>query len=460
MCGIGAILHKNPNININKFLYEILFNLQHRGQHSSGFIIYDTLNHINTINKQLGLVENNLTALSNSNGNVGIGHVRYPTQGSTSQNEIQPFYSNEFNGISLCHNGNITNTKCIKNILSNKMLPITTSDSELLLQYFIYLLKQYISNISELNNDIIKNIVKNIYDNVKGSYSIIIKINSYGLITFRDIYGIRPLVYNISNDFIEIASETIALKESENYINVKNGEVIIIKSLDDIENIQIYNYPLKPCLFEYIYFARPESYINDILVYEYREKSMEKLLNIITNNINADDIDCVIPVPQTGIISGIKIAQLLNKPIKQAIIKNRYTHRTFIENGDNIIKGIKKIKIIKKLVYNKNVLIVDDSIVRGNTSKYIINELKKNGVRNIYFKSCCQPIKYPNIYGISIQTYNELIANNKTVENIEKELGVKKLIFLNLNYLSETLLEINSNLNEFEDSVFTGNYLT
>ena len=460
MCGIGAILHKDNNININKFLYEILFNLQHRGQHSSGFAIYNYNEKKINICKKLGLVENNLIDLSNFNGNMGIGHVRYPTQGKNSEKEIQPYHSSEFNGISLSHNGNITNINFIKNIMGDYNVSSITSDSELFLHYFIFLMKKYISTINEVNNIIIQNVIKNIYDTVSGSYSIIIMINSYGLICFRDIYGIRPLVYSINNDLIEIASETIALSENDDYVNVKNGEVMIIRSLIDIEKTQIYNYALTPCLFEYIYFARPESFINDILVYEYREKTMEKIVKSLKNSIDINDIDCVIPVPQTGIISGTKLAHLLDKPIKQAIIKNRYTHRTFIENGNNIIKGIKKIKIIKKLVENKNVLIVDDSIVRGNTSKHIINELKKNGAKNIYFISCCPPIKYPNIYGISIPTYEELIAHNKSLEVIEKELGVKKLIFLDLETICNTLYEINPCLKYFETSVFTGKYMT
>tara|TARA_Y100000591_G_C21844193_1_gene707633 strand:- start:1544 stop:2938 length:1395 start_codon:yes stop_codon:yes gene_type:complete len=459
MCGIGGVLHTTDNIN--NILYEILFNLQHRGQDSSGFISYDNKNNKTYQCREFGLVEKNLLNISNISGNMGIGHVRYPTHGIITKNEIQPFYANDFDGISLSHNGNITNINDIIKILDkNDISCISTSDSELILKYFILLLKTHISNINELNNIIIKKIIKKLYDTIRGSYSVIIMINNYGLVAFRDIYGIRPLVYSSTKDYISIASETIAFKENHNYNNIHNGEVVIFKNINNIEKFQIYNYPLTPCLFEYIYFARPESYINDVLVYEYREKIAEKIINMI-NSTDLNNIDCVVPVPQTGLISAMNVGQLLNKPIKHAIVKNRYTHRTFIDSDKtNIIKGIKKIKIIKKLVDNKNVLVIDDSIVRGNTSKYIIKELKKNNAKKIYFISCCPPIKNPNIYGIAIPTHEELIAYNKNNDEIEKELEVNKLYYLNLDLLCNTLTELNPNLLNFEKSVFTGHYIT
>lgn len=460
MCGVGAVIHKTDNIN--NLLYEILFNLQHRGQDSSGFITYDSKNKKIYKTHNFGLVENNLSQVSMFQGNIGIGHVRYPTQGSISDNEIQPFYKSVFNGISLSHNGNITNTNDILRILNeHNILCSSTSDSEIILNFFILLLNKYITDINQLTSDIIYKIIKNIYDTCRGSYSIIIMINDYGLICFRDVYGIKPLVYSKTHQYLAIASETIAFIENENYDNINNGQVMIVKHVDNIEKYQIYNHSLTPCLFEYIYFARPESYINNILVYEYREKLAEKIISIINEKIDNNNIDYVIPVPQTGIISAIKIAELIQKPIKYAIVKNRYTHRTFISgNKSKIINGIKKIKIIKNLVENKNILVIDDSIVRGSTSKYIISELKKNNAKNIYFVSCCPPIRYPNIYGIAIPTYNELIAYNKNEIEIEKELGVDKLIYFTLDLLHETLQSLNPSITDFETSVFTGNYIT
>lgn len=464
MCGIGAIIHKSNNFNINKLLYEILFNLQHRGQDSSGLISYDNDKNNTYEARAFGLVDKNLENIINFKGNMGIGHVRYRTQGLITPNEIQPFFDNEFLGISLSHNGNITNSPDIFNILhKNNIRCISTSDSEFILKLFIYLLKKEIQTIDQLNDLIIFKVVNEIINICKGSYAIIIMINGYGLVCFRDIYGIRPLSYSSTDNCIEISSETIGLTNS-NYYNVGNGEVVIIKNMDEIfiNKRKLYNYPLTPCLFEYIYFARPESYINDILVYEYREKIAEKVVEIINkSDININTINCVVPVPQTGLISGMRIGELLNKPIKNAIIKNRYIYRTFIDKDkDSICKGIKKIKIIKKLVNKKNILVVDDSIVRGNTSYHIIEELKNAGANKIYFVSCCAPICYPNKYGISIPTKEELIANNKNIEQIKNQLKVDDLIYLDIETLCNTLKELNPFIKDFEKSVFTGEYIT
>jgi amidophosphoribosyltransferase len=460
MCGIGAIIHKSDDINI--LLYELLFNLQHRGQDSCGMISYDsTTNNLHELN-EFGLIDKHLPNLNQLKGSMGIGHVRYPTSGLITKNEIQPFYVTDFDGISLAHNGNITNLLELKLILEkNDISIISTSDSEIILKLFILFLKQEISSIKNINNKIIIKIIKKIYDTCIGSYSIIIMINHYGLIAFRDIYGIRPLVYYKNNNYIAIASETIAFVDNNNYQNINNGQVLIVNNLN-IKLEQIGNYKLIPCLFEYIYFARPESYINDILVYEFREKIAQKFMKIFkSRNFDFKNIDYVIPVPETGLITANSIAELIKKPIKYAIIKNRYTHRTFINpDKQTIVNNIKKIKIIQKLVTGKNLLVVDDSIVRGNTSKYIINELKRCGAKNIYFVSCCPPIRNPNIYGIAIPSYKELIAYNKTEEEVKKELEVDKLFYLDLDSLCNTLKELNPNLSQFETSVFTGKYIT
>jgi len=459
MCGIGAIVHSNNNINA--MLYEILLNLQHRGQDSCGIITYDKIYEQIYEQKEFGLVENTLLKLKELDGQIGIGHVRYPTHGIVSKNEIQPFYDKAFSGISLVHNGNIVNVEYIRNFLNvHNIQTNSTSDSELILKLFIYILKQKNIIFSELSIGIMGEIVKQIYKICRGSYSIIIMINNFGLIAFRDIYGIRPLVYCHDSEYVVIASETIALPMNS-YSNIDNGEVIVVKN-NEIFKHKIYNYSPCPCLFEYIYFARPESYINDVLVYEFREKLAEKLLTILErSDLDLNDIDCVIPIPQTGLITAVAIGQLLKKPIKQAVVKNRYTHRTFINaDREKIINNIKKIRIIQKLVFNKNVLVVDDSIVRGNTSKYIISELRRCGVNKIFFVSCCPPIQNPNMYGIAIPSYNELIAHNKTEEEVRKALNVDRLFYIDLNALCTTLTELNPNLKHFETSVFTGIYIT
>ena len=451
MCGISGVLHHSDDII--SILYESLFNLQHRGQDSSGLISFSMKTKITYKSKELGLVNNHVEKLSNMEGNMGIGHVRYPTTGMVSRKEIQPFFISKPYGISLVHNGNITNKDAINEILEKNNIYINgTSDSEMILNlFYIYIEK----DITKLTNEIIISTIKEIYNLCEGCFSIIIMINDYGLIAFRDKYGIRPLVFEKNENMILICSETIALTSLE-YTNIENGEIVIVNKNMDMSKHKIMNEPLIPCLFEYIYFARQESYINDILVYKLREKLGEKMVDLIGNI----DIDIVIPVPLTSLISATSLAYKMKKPIKHAIIKNRYIYRTFINSSkEEILKNIKKIRIIKELVYNKNILVVDDSIVRGNTSRYIVKELRKAGANKIYFASCSPPIRNPNKYGIAIPTYKELVAYNRTEKEIEEYIGVDKLYYLDLDIFCESLRELNPNLKDFETSVFTGKYI-
>lgn len=451
MCGISAIIH-NTN-NIVEILYKSLFNIQHRGQQSSGFLFFSSKQKKIFKSKKLGLVDCHLENLQDIEATMGLAHVRYPTSGINTSKEIQPYLILKPYGISLVHNGNLTNKIHLKNFLNSKNIYMMgTSDSEIILNLFYYFIEK---DITKLTNEIIISTVKLIYEMCIGSFSIIIMIHDYGLIAFRDKYGIRPLVYSKKNNVI-FSSETSGLDDN-NYENVLNGEVVIVKKNLNIYKHQLYYEKLTPCIFEYIYFATPESYINDILVYKFREKVGEKILETIDKSI-LDSIDIIVPVPLTSIISATAISNVINKPIKHAIYKNRYTHRTFINTGNEIIKNIKKIKIINELVDNKNILLVDDSIVRGNTSKYIINELKKANVKNIYFACCSPPIRYPNYYGINIPSHEELIAYNKTHEEIENYLQIDKLFYLSLTDVLNVLKEINPNIKFFEDSTFTGNY--
>ena len=345
-----------------------MFNLQHRGQDSSGLLSYDATSDTLHELKEFGLIDRQLKNLSTLKGKMGIGHVRYPTQGVITKNEIQPFYVEDFGGISLAHNGNIVNVVDLKLILAESGIELLgSSDSEVVLKLLIYFLKLECYDSGKLSNEIIYKTIQRIYDICRGSYAIILMINDFGLIAFRDVYGIRPLAYSQEDFYVAFASETIAFS-TDNYTNINNGEVVVVAE-NKLTKQQLCNYPHTPCLFEYIYFARPESYINNILVYDFREKIAESLVSIFGKcNIDINNIDYVVPVPQTGLISATAVGQLLKKPIKHAIIKNRYMHRTFINPDKNtIVKNIKKIKIIKPLVNNKNLLVVDDSIVRGNT---------------------------------------------------------------------------------------------
>ena len=491
MCGICGIINKNNNVNITGVLYDCLFNLQHRGQESSGIITYSFINKKLYKSKNFGLVTTHIPHIYEFHGNMGLGHVRYPTNGENTKREIQPFFIPKPYGISLVHNGNIINKDALILFLEQNYIYVnSTSDSDVILNLFYFFIEK---DITKLNDELIVKTVQKICDMCVGSYSIIIMINDYGLVAFRDKYGIRPLVYYNDDDNILFSSETIALRSinnNEKYCNVKNGEIVIASVLDCISNVDdnvdnvdnvgddnsmnninrtfnINKYMIdssikesmcKPCLFEYIYFARPESYINDILVHDFREKAGEKILEIIDKSV-LKQIDLIVPVPQTSMISAIAISNKTKIPLKYAINKNRYTSRSFINKENDILKTIKKITVIKSAVEGKNILVVDDSIVRGNTSKYIIQELRKCNVGKIYFASCSPPIKYPNIYGIAIPSFNELIAYNKSIKEVEEYLDVDKLYYLPLEKMISALKGLNPRIYDYESSVFTGEYL-
>ena len=453
MCGIAGIL--DTNNNIVDLLYKSVFYIQHRGQQSSGFIFFDKETKQIYKSKKIGLIDAHLEEIKNFTGNMGLSHVRYPTSGNNGRKEIQPFSILKPYGISLVHNGNITNSAELKEFLiKNHMYVNGTSDSELILNLFYFYIEK---DFSKLTNDKIIETVKKIYELCRGSFSIIIMICGFGLIVFRDKYGIRPLVYEKDKTRITFASESIAL-HSHNYNDVENGELIIVSKRLDISKYKLFNEPFKPCIFEYIYFSTAESYINNVLVYNFRERVGEEMLKLIEPEI-LEKIDVVVPVPLTSLISSTTIANKLNKPLKHAIVKNRYTHRSFINDGTNILKTIQKIKIIPELIKNKNVLVVDDSIVRGNTCKYIIKELRKASVKNVYFASCSPEVKYPNIYGIHIPSKEELIAHSNSNEEIEKILDIDKIYFLPVENVRKVLYDLNPEIKDVEDSSFTGNYI-
>ena len=455
MCGISGIIDSSNSI-VDE-LYKSLFYLQHRGQQSSGFIFFSSLTKKTCKSKKMGLISSHIHELKNFSGNMGLAHVRYPTSGSNGRNEIQPFSILKPYGISLVHNGNITNKEEIKAFLkTRKVYANSTSDSELILNLFYYFIEK---DLSLLTNDHIISTITQIYELCKGSFSIIVMISDYGLIAFRDKHGIRPLAYSKTETSVSIASETNAFYNHEHIEDVKNGEIVIVNTKLDIVKHRLYNEPLKPCIFEYIYFANPESYINDILVYSFREKIGEKVVKMLDKS-TIEDIDIVIPIPMTSIITATSVAYLLNKPIKHAVVKNRYTHRTFINQGNEILKNISKIKVMHSLIENKNVLVIDDSIVRGNTCKHIIREIRKGNPKKITFISCSPPVCYPNIYGISIPTYDELIAHQRSIEEIRKELDIDELHYLSLDSIKEVLNSLNPSIQQFEDSSFTGQYIT
>lgn len=455
MCGIVAKMNKQRSIT--EELFKALFHIQHRGQQSSGFNVFSSTTKKNLKTKEFGLVDVHLKDLESFHGNMGVGHVRYPTNGSNTRNEIQPFSIAKPYGISLVHNGNITNAAYLKDFLHEKCVyPKGTSDSELLLHLFYYYIEK---NIQRLSHEAIFDAVQHLYNLCSGSFCVIIMIHDYGMVCFRDKFGIRPLVYCENGESLTIASETVSLPSNQEYKNVANGEVLIFT-----KNMQKYSdrshfAPLRPCLFEYIYFASAESYINDILVYEFRERVGEEMSKIIDKSI-LNEIDVVVPVPVTSIVAATSLSTKIGKPLKHAIVKNRYTHRTFINEGSEIVKNVEKIKIIGQLVKQKNVLIVDDSIVRGNTCRHIIHELRKAGVKKIMFACCSPAIRFPNRYGINIPSFDELVAFQRSEQEIQRELDIDHLYYLPIENVISIVHDLNPSIHHLEQSCFTGEYIT
>ena len=486
MCGITGIISKEGiNKNLNEDLYESMLNIQHRGQDACGYVINNDNNM--EIFKGTGLVKNaiDLNKLINIDSEIAIGHTRYPTTTSKSIDENQPFHMKTKYGldISIVHNGNLYDFQHIKFKLINEGYSFTSnSDSEIMLYYICnkidnLLMKEKIDISSKffldfldlggydtLLDTIIIKTIKDVIETFKGAFSIILLINNYGLVCFRDKYGIRPLCYGSNDNNILVSSESISL-DVLNYENIKDVERILILKKNNKIIEEEYNFKLTPCVFEYVYLARPETTINKISVYQARINMGYYLAKIIKNTIPLDEfnnINTIIPVPDSSLISATTLTEELGIPLKFGIIKNRYIDRTFImknqKERQNSIK--RKLFIVKKEVNNKNIIVVDDSIVRGNTCKHIINELRNSGAKKIYFVSCSPQIKYKNLYGIDLPKKEELIAYERNDEEISTEIGADKVIYLNIEGLKNSLITINSDIEHLELSVFNGIYIS
>ena len=450
MCGIIAILSKSANINV----YEGLQALQHRGQDSCG-IANET-----TCIKYPGLVKNAFTSkdILKLNSNLAIGHVRYAT--NNLKDYSQPLsYKIKDRNIYLCHNGNIINTTLLRNILIttyNVDLAKEVSDSELLLILFGEKLKELNKNKEFIFDNTIKYIFEFLSQLIDGSYSLSIIIEGYGIIIHRDCKGIRPLIWGSKQNNHVIASESSSLSLLNFPIkrDVLPGETIIFKQNKEPIHYQTHSNTLSPCLFEYIYFSRQDSTIDQINVTKAR-LAIGSLLGekILKQNL---DIDIIIPVPDTSMTFALGIQSILKIPIGEGFIKNRYVDRTFIMQNHDIIRTNIKRKLSPNpfIIKDKNILIIDDSIVRGNTSKHIVEQSKNCGAKKIYFGSCAPIISNINNYGIFIPTKTELISYKKTINDMEKILNVDKLIFNDLHLIVELLKNFNFNIKNFETSMF------
>jgi len=468
MCGILGVVAQAP---VNQLLYDGLQVLQHRGQDAAGIATIDG----NTfhLHKGNGLVRDvfrtrNMRILQ---GNAGIAHVRYPTAGSAvDHNEAQPFYVNSPYGIVLGHNGNLTNTEQLQQelFLEDRRHVNTRSDSEVLLNVLAHELQD---NTKKYRLDI-KSIfaaVAGVHLRCQGAYAVVAMIAGYGLLAFRDTYGIRPLVVgaNITEHGTEylVASESVALDTLgfKFLRDIAPGEAVFIDFEGNFHSQQCADNPtLNPCIFEYVYLARPDSVIDGVSVYETRLNMGENLADKISRIWPQSDIDVVIPIPDSSRPSALQLANRLGLPFREGFVKNRYIGRTFIMPGQAMRKKSvrQKLNAIGMEFKGKNVLLVDDSIVRGTTSREIVQMARDAGARRVYFASAAPPVKFPNVYGIDMPSRRELIATGRTDEEICHEIGADKLIYQDLDDLKEAVRKVNPAIKYFEASCFDGDYIT
>ncbi|MCH9644621.1 MAG: amidophosphoribosyltransferase [Gammaproteobacteria bacterium] len=470
MCGIIGIL---SNRRVNQDIYDALTIIQHRGQDAAGIMTSDGQRvHLRKCN---GLVRDAIQEkhMFKLQGNMGIGHVRYPTAGSESASESQPFYVNSPYGLGIVHNGNLINTEALAQQLAETDLRHlnTASDSEVLLNVLAYELQRV--GGTQLAAQSLFQAVKAVYQRVQGAFSAIAMIHGYGLLAFRDPYGIRPLVYGKretdSGPEYMIASETIALDVLGYKLlgDVAPGEAIFIDLAGELHRHQCV--PMQshsPCIFEYIYLARPDSVIDHIPVYKARINMGKRLADKIKREKKDHDIDVVIPIPDTSRTSALALAQALGVDYSEGFVKNRYIGRTFIMPGQSIRRSSVRLKLnaMKEEFKGKNVLLVDDSIVRGTTSGEIIQMARDVGAKKVYFASAAPEVRYPNVYGIDMPNAKELIAHDRTSEEVSEIIGSDWLVYQDL---GDVVAAINDaaktdahKIKQFEDSIFTGTYMT
>ncbi len=467
MCGIVGIISQSP---VNQSIYDALTVLQHRGQDAAGIVTVDDENRFR-LRKANGLVSDvfQQVHMLRLQGNAGIGHVRYPTAGSSSVSEAQPFYVNSPYGLTLVHNGNLTNSIELKEKLFKlaRRHVNTNSDSEALLNILAHHLDQTAQE--KLSAQDIFEAIRAVNKDIRGAYACVAMIIGHGLVAFRDPNGIRPLVLgkreeNGKTEYM-FASESVALDTvGFDFVrDIQPGEAVYITFDGELFSEQCAdNARLCPCIFEYVYFARPDSTIDGVSVYAARVHMGERLGQKIAREWQDADIDVVIPVPETSNDIALRIAHVLNKPYRQGFVKNRYVGRTFIMPGQKqrVSAVRRKLNTISAEFKGKNVLLVDDSIVRGTTSEQIVEMARAAGAKKIYFASAAPEIRYPNVYGIDMPTKHELIAYNRNVDEIAQLIGVDKLIFQDLNALMISVQQENPSIREFDASVFTGKYVT
>lgn len=477
MCGIIGIAGQRP---VAGTLYDGLLLLQHRGQDAAG-ITTSNAGNLDTklyMHRGKGLVrdvfaEQNIAALQ---GSFGIAHVRYPTAGSTDDiNEAQPFYVNSPFGIALGHNGNLTNhIQLAQELFQQEYRHIYTgSDSEVVLNVFAHELSKQISEIKStaifsISPDSIFNSVEKLFNRCQGAYSVVTLIAGVGLVAFRDPLGIRPLAIGktIENGVTEtiVASESVAIEALGFDLigDIAAGEAVFIDINLNVHRKIIKQSQQHPCIFEYVYFARPDSTIENVVVTQARYNMGAMLAKQVHNLGLADNIDVVMPIPDSGRPAAMELANVLGKPYREGFIKNRYIGRTFIMPGQSLRKKSvrHKLNVLRAEFAGKRVALVDDSIVRGTTSKEIIQMARDAGAKEVYFCSASPPVRHQNVYGIDMPTRKELIAHGRKIPEIANILGCDRVIYQDLNDLISAISSENPNLTHFDTSCFDGKYIT
>lgn len=467
MCGIVGIVGREA---VNQGIYDALLSLQHRGQDAAG--IATCANGRIIIEKDNGLVrdifkQENMETLR---GEMGIGHTRYPTAGTSSCHEAQPLYVNSPYGIALAHNGNLTNTEALmREIREVDLRHVNTqSDSEALLNVFAHELQQ--QGRVQPSSEVIFNAVRRVHERVRGAYAVVCLVSGFGLVAFRDPNGIRPLIYGSRQTELGVeymvASESVALiaQGFEVIRDVAPGEALIITEQGEVQSaLCAENTRRMPCIFEYVYFARPDSIIDGISVYKARKRMGAMLAEKILREWADHDIDVVIPIPDTSRQSALELAEVLGVKFREGFIKNRYIGRTFIMPGQSLRKKSvrQKLNPLMHEFRNKNVLLVDDSIVRGTTSQQIIQMARDSGANKVYLASAAPAVRYPNVYGIDMPTRSELIAHQHEESEIAGLIGADKVIYQSLEDLITSCTKTKYRLTEtFDCSVFDGQYPT
>lgn len=469
MCGIVGVISSEP---VNQLLYDALLLLQHRGQDAAGIVTMQGTRCF--MHKARGMVRDvfrtrNMRALP---GCVGLGQVRYPTAGNAySEEEAQPFYVNAPFGIVLVHNGNLTNAAALKQQLFeiDRRHINTDSDTEVLINVLAHELELAARDLPLTTEEIFR-AVACVHRRVRGSYAVVALIAGHGLLAFRDPFGIRPLCVSVAAGAegaqeVMVASETVAIEGTGHRVarDVAPGEAVFVDLAGRVHARQCADKPRHyPCMFEYVYLARPDSALDGISVYQARLNLGETLAQRVISAIPPSAIDVVIPIPESSRPSAMQLAARIGKPYREGFVKNRYVGRTFIMPGQSVRKKSvrQKLNAIGVEFKGRNVLLVDDSIVRGTTSKEIVQMAREAGAARVYMASAAPPVRFPNVYGIDMPTPEELVAHGRTVEEVRRYIGADALIYQDVDAMKRTVRALNPALDGFEASCFDGVYVT